>query len=63
MLIGLVAVMVLALLGFFWLMFAEMGTKREKGRFSASRGTGGPGGGGGRSPRKGRVKTRPRKSR
>ena len=60
MLIGLIAVMVLVVLGFFWLMFAEMGNKREQGRFTASRGGGG---GGGRSSGKGRAKVRQRKSR
>lgn len=53
--------MVLVVLGFFWLMFAEMGNKREQGRFTASRGGGA--GGGGRSSGKGRVKVRKRKSR
>lgn len=61
MLIGLIVVMVLVVLGFFWLMFAEMGNKREQGRFTASRIGGG--GGGGRSSGKGRAKVRQRKSR
>lgn len=61
MLIGLIAVMVLVVLGFFWLMFSEMGNKREQGRFTASRAAGADGGG--RSSGKGRAKVRKRKSR
>jgi hypothetical protein len=55
-----IVLMVLVVLGFFWLMFAEMGNKREQGRFTASRGTAA---GGGRSSGKGRTKVRQRKSR
>jgi|TARA_R110000782_G_scaffold29795_3_gene74045 flagellar basal body-associated protein FliL len=55
--ITLIVLMVLVVLGFFGLMFAEMGNKRTTGRFTAStpnragKGTGG------------RAKSRPRKSR
>lgn len=51
MIVTLIVLMVLVVLGFFWLMFAEMGSKRTKGKFSASKGSGK------------RRKSRPRKSR
>lgn len=60
LIIALIVAMVLIVIGFFALMFAEMGTKRTSGRFSASTPQP-PKGGGARGPSK--PKPRKRKSR
>jgi flagellar basal body-associated protein FliL len=60
LIIALVVVMLLIVVGFFALMFAEMGNKRASGRFSASTPQP-PKGGGARGPSK--PKPRKRKSR
>ncbi len=65
LIIGLIMAMVLGIIGFFLLMFAEMGTKRSRGRFSASTPqdgkSSGSGAGKGRGPS--RPKVRKKKSR
>ncbi len=64
LIIGLIAAMVLGIVGFFLLMFAELGTKRSRGRFSAGTPQDGKpagGGKGGRGPS--RPKIRKKKSR
>jgi flagellar basal body-associated protein FliL len=58
LIITLIVLMVLVVLGFFGLMFAEMGNKRTTGRFTAST----PRRGGGKGTG-GRSKSRPKKSR